>query len=217
VVLFDDADEISVVAANILLKSLEEPRPDTYYILVAANSSRLPATVISRCQRWYFDRLTPLEMRKILDLKGDEYVDVNLDLLFAEGCFSSIEMMQTHPDMWDEVNEAISRAFEGDIARYQHALSTWVTKKDELPARLTLLLAAVQKKLTESVHTPSAAAVWSHAVQNVLDARYLILDRHVNPLLVCSSIMARMSRDLGVRYMSHPNTFETVWEEISRR
>src|SRR5205823_8856542 len=45
------AERMNVAAANALLKTLEEPPPGTYLILVAHQSGRLAATVRSRCQR----------------------------------------------------------------------------------------------------------------------------------------------------------------------
>lgn len=45
------ADVMSASAANALLKTLEEPPPQTLLILCAARPSRLPATIVSRCQR----------------------------------------------------------------------------------------------------------------------------------------------------------------------
>ena len=44
------AERMNVAAANALLKTLEEPPPGTYLILVAHQPGRLPATVRSRCQ-----------------------------------------------------------------------------------------------------------------------------------------------------------------------
>jgi len=44
------AERMNVAAANALLKTLEEPPPDTYLILVTAAPGRLPATVRSRCR-----------------------------------------------------------------------------------------------------------------------------------------------------------------------
>ncbi len=46
-----EADFMNANAANALLKTLEEPSPQTLLILCSARPSRLPATVISRCQR----------------------------------------------------------------------------------------------------------------------------------------------------------------------
>jgi DNA polymerase-3 subunit delta' len=45
------ADALNRFAANALLKTLEEPTARTLLILVATEPSRLPATVLSRCQR----------------------------------------------------------------------------------------------------------------------------------------------------------------------
>jgi DNA polymerase-3 subunit delta' len=45
------ADSMNRFAANALLKTLEEPPPHTLLVLVASQPSRLPPTVLSRCQR----------------------------------------------------------------------------------------------------------------------------------------------------------------------
>jgi len=45
------AEAMNAFAANALLKTLEEPRAGTTLILVTAAPSRLPATLVSRCQR----------------------------------------------------------------------------------------------------------------------------------------------------------------------
>src|SRR5690606_18797341 len=65
-VLFRDADSMSEQAANTLLKTLEEPRRDTYLILTAANPARLPRTVLSRSQLWYFGPLAGAEVEEAL-------------------------------------------------------------------------------------------------------------------------------------------------------
>ncbi len=51
VALIDPADAMNWNAANALLKTLEEPPSRTVLILVAQQPSRLPATILSRCQR----------------------------------------------------------------------------------------------------------------------------------------------------------------------
>ncbi|MGE0581698.1 MAG: DNA polymerase III subunit delta' [Steroidobacteraceae bacterium] len=45
------ADSLNAVAANALLKTLEEPPPRTLIVLASATPSRLPATIRSRCMR----------------------------------------------------------------------------------------------------------------------------------------------------------------------
>lgn len=50
VVLIDPADTLSVPAANALLKMLEEPGQNTYFLLLTHQPQALPATVRSRCR-----------------------------------------------------------------------------------------------------------------------------------------------------------------------
>jgi DNA polymerase-3 subunit delta' len=51
VAIVDPADAMNTNGANALLKTLEEPTPETLLILTAARPERLPATISSRCQR----------------------------------------------------------------------------------------------------------------------------------------------------------------------
>jgi DNA polymerase-3 subunit delta' len=57
-------------AANALLKTLEEPPANTYFLLVSHLPGRLPATIISRCQRIVAPRPTPDEARAWLAAHG---------------------------------------------------------------------------------------------------------------------------------------------------
>ncbi len=45
------AERMQIAAVNALLKTLEEPPPGTYIVLVAELIGRLPATILSRCRR----------------------------------------------------------------------------------------------------------------------------------------------------------------------
>jgi DNA polymerase-3 subunit delta' len=51
VAILSPADSMNRFAANALLKTLEEPAARTLLILVASQPSRLPATILSRCQK----------------------------------------------------------------------------------------------------------------------------------------------------------------------
>ena len=48
------ANQMNPAAANSLLKTLEEPPPDSLILLISASPSLLPATILSRCQRLDF-------------------------------------------------------------------------------------------------------------------------------------------------------------------
>jgi DNA polymerase III subunit delta' len=51
VAIVEPADALNANGANALLKTLEEPAPNTLLILIASRPERLPATIRSRCQR----------------------------------------------------------------------------------------------------------------------------------------------------------------------
>ncbi|PIP08873.1 MAG: DNA polymerase III subunit delta', partial [Syntrophobacteraceae bacterium CG23_combo_of_CG06-09_8_20_14_all_50_8] len=58
VCIINDAEKMNNVAANALLKTLEEPPSSNIMILISAQPHQLPATIISRCQQLRFSPLT---------------------------------------------------------------------------------------------------------------------------------------------------------------
>ena len=55
IVIIEKAHQMNASAANALLKTLEEPNPDSYLLLVTESVSSLMATIRSRCQRLQFE------------------------------------------------------------------------------------------------------------------------------------------------------------------
>jgi DNA polymerase-3 subunit gamma/tau len=58
VYIIDEVHMLSTSAFNALLKTLEEPPEHVIFILATTEQQKLPATVISRCQRFEFRRIT---------------------------------------------------------------------------------------------------------------------------------------------------------------
>lgn len=56
VIIINPANAMNVYAANALLKTLEEPAPNTIIILITDQNMRMPATIISRCQKIHFQK-----------------------------------------------------------------------------------------------------------------------------------------------------------------
>lgn len=65
VYIIDEVHMLSVAAFNALLKSLEEPPPNTIFILATTEVHKIPETVLSRCQKFELRALPPetIEMR----------------------------------------------------------------------------------------------------------------------------------------------------------
>ncbi|MDO8685778.1 MAG: DNA polymerase III subunit gamma/tau, partial [Clostridiales bacterium] len=58
VYIIDEVHMLSSGAFNALLKTLEEPPPMVVFILATTEPHKLPATILSRCQRYDFHRIT---------------------------------------------------------------------------------------------------------------------------------------------------------------
>ena len=59
VYIIDEVHMLSIQAFNALLKTLEEPPAHVVFILATTEVHKLPATILSRCQRFDFKRLEP--------------------------------------------------------------------------------------------------------------------------------------------------------------
>src|SRR5690606_6929924 len=66
VVIIDAAEQIVPAAQDSLLKTLEEPPNATTFILVTPSPGMLLPTILSRCQRLRFGRLSPADVAGVL-------------------------------------------------------------------------------------------------------------------------------------------------------
>ncbi len=74
VYVLDEAHMLTDAAADALLKTLEEPPPHVIFILATTEPHKLPSTIVSRCQRFDFRRITPAaivqRLAKICEAEG---------------------------------------------------------------------------------------------------------------------------------------------------
>ena len=68
VFIIDESHQLTKEAANALLKTLEEPPSHAIFILATTEIHKMIATIISRCQRFDFRRLTVPEIIKRLEI-----------------------------------------------------------------------------------------------------------------------------------------------------
>jgi DNA polymerase-3 subunit delta' len=80
-----EAATVTPEAANSMLKVLEEPPAGTIFLLLAENPATLPPTVVSRCQQFALERLSPDQLRKILQEAGTPPENRELAVRLAEG------------------------------------------------------------------------------------------------------------------------------------
>jgi DNA polymerase III subunit gamma/tau len=82
VYIIDEAHALTNDAFNAFLKTLEEPPPHSVFILATTEPHRLPATIISRCQRYDFHRISPADVvERLAEIATAEGVDVAPEVL----------------------------------------------------------------------------------------------------------------------------------------
>ncbi len=67
IAILDDADYLNVEGANSLLKTLEEPPPDSLLILIGSNLQRQLPTIRSRCQSIIFRPLSLDQLQQLIE------------------------------------------------------------------------------------------------------------------------------------------------------
>lgn len=105
VYIIDEAHALTNDAFNAFLKTLEEPPPHSVFVLATTEPHRLPATIVSRCQRYDFHRIAP----------GD-VVDRLTEIAMAEGVNVSPEVLRT-----------VSRASGGSLRDATNLLDQLIT------------------------------------------------------------------------------------------
>lgn len=127
---------LSTSAFNALLKTLEEPPPHARFVLATTEPHKIPATVLSRCQRFDFRRIPVPEiaahLRHIADVEGFGVEDEALSAIgrSAQGCMrdavSLLDQMRsfgTEAVTLDQVQQVLGAVSMESVASLVDALA----------------------------------------------------------------------------------------------
>ena len=90
VYIIDEVHMLTPAAFNALLKTLEEPPSHVMFILATTEVHKLPATIVSRCQRFDFDRIPMDDIVSRLRYVADcEKIECDDDALYVMAKLSS--------------------------------------------------------------------------------------------------------------------------------
>ncbi len=144
VYIIDEVHMLSIGAFNALLKTLEEPPKHVIFILATTEPHKIPLTIISRCQRFDFKRITQqVIVERMQTIINHENVAVTKEAL-----------------------DAVALAAEGGMRDALSLLDQAISYSDEevvLDDVLAVTGAVSQEKLTEMVH-----ALYDKNVQQAL-------------------------------------------------
>src|SRR5690606_34720463 len=82
VYIIDEVHMLTDAAFNALLKTLEEPPPHVVMVLATTDAHKVPPTIVSRCQRFDFKRLSnETVIDRLAEIAGEEEIECDPEVL----------------------------------------------------------------------------------------------------------------------------------------
>ncbi len=146
VFIIDEVHMLSAAAFNALLKIMEEPPSHVIFILATTEIHKVPATILSRCQRYDFVRINAEEIAKRLEIiakeEGISLSDKAAQLIarLAQGAMrDALSILDTCSNASSEVDEETVRKMAGVTDKsYLFELSESIFYGDIAKALLTI-------------------------------------------------------------------------------
>ena len=163
VYIIDEVHMLSTAAFNALLKTLEEPPAHVIFILATTEIQKVPATILSRCQRYDFTRISPEDIaRRVEDIAGQEQLELTpegaeLIARLADGAMrDALSILDTCAGVTAKIDADVVRRMAGVTDRsYLFRISDAVEAQDGAAALAQLAQLRQQsvdvKRLTEEL------------------------------------------------------------------
>ena len=120
VYIIDEVHMLSTAAFNALLKTMEEPPEHVIFILATTEVQKVPVTILSRCQRYDFARITADDIAKrLLYVAEQEKIDLDANAAqligrLADGAMrDALSILDTCAGVDNRVDEALVRRMAG--------------------------------------------------------------------------------------------------------
>ena len=142
VFIIDEVHMLSTSAFNALLKTMEEPPEHVIFILATTEVQKVPATILSRCQRYDFQRITADKIAGRLEyVAGQENIELDhnaAELIgrLADGAMrDALSILDTCAGVSNTVDEALVRRMAGVTDRkYLFEISDAIAARDAVKA-----------------------------------------------------------------------------------
>jgi len=148
--IIDEAHRLTRDAFNAFLKTLEEPPPNTTFVLATTDPDELLETVASRCQRFDFHRIPADQMamrvRTVCEQEGIEIDDDALAIVIRQSTGSLRDALSLIDMLATATSDGEQRSIDADMTRKMLGLS-----QDE--RTLTLIEAIRDRDLTLGLQT----------------------------------------------------------------
>lgn len=207
VYIIDEVHMLSTAAFNALLKTLEEPPPHAKFILATTEVHKIPATVLSRCQRFEFRRVPVEQIAGMLrDRCAADGIEVDEDALRLI-CRQAGGSMRDAISLLDQLSSTGERV---TLAEAQNVLGT--AASEEVVNLVDAILAENVAEGLKILHKTleSGADPRQFARQVVEYLRGLLLVHTKNEALLDVTPEARQRMSEQERGFTYPRLLEAI-------
>lgn len=136
--IIDEVHMLTIEAFNALLKTLEEPPEHVKFILATTEIHKLPATILSRCQRFDFRRISPediaVRLNQVCELEGltiDEDAAMLISRIADGGMRDALSLLDQCASSSDKITAQIVTSAAGLTSKdYLYKLTEAIRKQD---------------------------------------------------------------------------------------
>lgn len=170
--IIDEVHMLSTAAFNALLKSLEEPPPNTIFILATTEVHKIPDTVLSRCQRHDFRAISEdtiaAQLTKICKSEGlsVEQEALNLIARLADGSMRDAQSLLDRAQSYGDgkiTAQAAAELFGSTTSEVLDQLSTHIIARN--PAKCIELIANIfSQGIDAALFARDFATFWRNAL-----------------------------------------------------
>ncbi len=186
-----DADELTIAAANALLKTLEEPAPNTFFVLLTSRPGQLLDTVRSRTLAV---RFAPLSDALVQRLGASDGVTEEVAAL-AQGSVS-LALELADEETQKRRQSFVDAAFQGleapDLAGALGFANQRAEGRDELRSQLLQLAQVIANSAREAASTQPETALRAARRHRVLLRALDAVSRNAQPALLLESMIAEL-------------------------
>ena len=158
-IILDDADTMGLPAQNAFLKLLEEPTPNTYFILTAHRPEKLLPTIISRVQRVHVGPISSGQTKQLITNLGITDVRKVSQLMYvADGLPAEISRLALNTKQFESKVTYMTDArmlLQGSMLEKIKVINTYHLKRFEalrlIDAAQTILRRSIDSKPTKDM------------------------------------------------------------------
>jgi len=231
VYIIDEVHMLSTGAFNALLKTLEEPPSHVIFILATTEIHKIPLTILSRCQRFDFNKVNSEEMfaklKQICKLEKKDISDNILKLIVKlsdGGCRDAINLLDqvlslsseniTEDEIYDmqgitsedKIIDFLNTILENDIVGGMKFLDSFVNSGKNLNG--------IVEQLLILLHNIAIANTVDNFFQGDSQKKYIAINVNLENIKILTNILIELENQMN-KSTNQRNLFETYFIYMS--